>query len=57
MIKLFDQSQQQFGAIDIVVNNAGTGVGGPVTETDEADFDKETSRGEITQKPLIAVGA
>lgn len=40
VIKLFDQAQQQFGAIDIVVNNAGTGVGGPVAETDEADFDK-----------------
>ena len=40
VIKLFDQSQQQFGEIDIVVNNAGTGVGGLVTETDEADFDK-----------------
>jgi len=40
VIKLFDQSQQQFGAIDIVVNNAGTGVMKPVAETDEADFDK-----------------
>ncbi|MBI4784079.1 MAG: SDR family oxidoreductase [Oscillatoriophycideae cyanobacterium NC_groundwater_1537_Pr4_S-0.65um_50_18] len=40
VIKLFDQSQQQFGTIDIVVNNAGTGVGGSVAETDEADFDK-----------------
>lgn len=40
VIKLFDESQQQFGAIDIVVNNAGTGIGGPIAETDEADFDK-----------------
>lgn len=40
VIKLFDQSQQQFGAIDIVVNNAGTGANGQVAETDEADFDK-----------------
>ncbi|MBD1848027.1 SDR family oxidoreductase [Cyanobacteria bacterium FACHB-63] len=40
VIKLFDQSQQQFGTIDIVVNNAGTGAGGLVAETDEAAFDK-----------------
>lgn len=40
VIKLFGQSQQQFGTLDIVVNNAGTGVGGPLVETDEADFDK-----------------
>jgi 3-oxoacyl-[acyl-carrier protein] reductase len=40
MTKLFDQSQQQFGVIDIVVNNAGTVVGRTVVETDEADFDK-----------------
>jgi 3-oxoacyl-[acyl-carrier protein] reductase len=38
--QLFDQTTQQFGAIDIVVNNAGTGVGGAIAETDEADFDK-----------------
>lgn len=40
VIKLFDKSEQQFGTIDIIVNNAGTGIGGTVAETDEADFDK-----------------
>lgn len=38
--KLFDEAQQQFGALDIVVNNAGTGTGGPLIEMDEAAFDK-----------------
>ncbi|MGV0024431.1 SDR family NAD(P)-dependent oxidoreductase [Phormidesmis priestleyi] len=38
--KLFDEAQQQFGSLDILVNKAGTGVGGSVAETDEAAFDK-----------------
>lgn len=38
--KLFDEAQQQFGAPDILINDAGTGVGSPVAETDEAAFDK-----------------
>ena len=38
--KLFDEAQQQFGAPDILINNAGTGVGGAVAEMDEAAFDK-----------------
>jgi len=38
--KLFDQTQTSFGAPDIVVNNAGTGVGGAIAETDEESFDK-----------------
>ena len=38
--KLFDETQQHFGSLDIVVNVAGTGVGGPLAEMDEAAFDK-----------------
>ncbi|MDZ8107085.1 MAG: SDR family oxidoreductase [Nostoc sp. DedQUE12a] len=38
--KLFEQAQQHFDAIDILVNVAGTGVGGPLVEMDEAAFDK-----------------
>lgn len=38
--KLFEEAQQQFGPPDIIVNNAGTGVGGPIAEMDEAMFDK-----------------
>jgi 3-oxoacyl-[acyl-carrier protein] reductase len=40
VVKLFDQTQQHFGKPDIVVNNAGTGVGGPIAETEEEAFDK-----------------
>lgn len=38
--KLFDETQASFGSPDIVVNNAGTGVGGLIGETDEEAFDK-----------------
>lgn len=38
--KLFDEAQQQFGSLDILINNAGTGVGSPVAETDGDAFDK-----------------
>ncbi|MBD6620889.1 SDR family oxidoreductase [Komarekiella sp. 'clone 1'] len=38
--KLFEEAQQQFGTPDILINNAGTGEGGPVAKMDEAAFDK-----------------
>lgn len=38
--KLFEEAQQQFGAPDIVVNNAGTGAVGSIAQMDEAAFDK-----------------
>ena len=38
--KLFDETQKHFGSLDIVVNVAGTEVGGPLAEMDEAAFDK-----------------
>jgi 3-oxoacyl-[acyl-carrier protein] reductase len=38
--KLFDSTQQHFGSLDIVVNNAGTGDVGPLAEMDEKAFDK-----------------
>ncbi|MEC4812372.1 MAG: glucose 1-dehydrogenase [Scytonema sp. PMC 1069.18] len=40
IVKLFEETQQSFGSPDIVVNNAGTGVGGPLVEMDEESFDK-----------------
>ncbi|RCJ34092.1 hypothetical protein A6770_17325 [Nostoc minutum NIES-26] len=40
VMKLFEEAQQQFGGLDILINNAGTGVVGPATEMDEAAFDK-----------------
>jgi 3-oxoacyl-[acyl-carrier protein] reductase len=40
VIRLFEQTQQHFGTPDIVVNNAGTGTGGPIAETEEEAFDK-----------------
>jgi 3-oxoacyl-[acyl-carrier protein] reductase len=38
--KLFEQTEQELGAPDIIVNVAGTGVLKPLTELDEDDFDK-----------------
>ncbi|MBD2774281.1 glucose 1-dehydrogenase [Iningainema tapete] len=38
--KLFEETQQHFGSLDIVVNNAGTGDVGPLAEMDEKTFDK-----------------
>jgi 3-oxoacyl-[acyl-carrier protein] reductase len=38
--KLFDTAQQHFGGLDLVVNVAGTGVGGAIADMDEANFDK-----------------
>ena len=37
---LFDVAHSQFGGVDIVVNNVGTVVGGPVEYTSEEDFDR-----------------
>lgn len=40
VVKLFEQTQQQLGKPDIVVNFAGTGDVGKLAEMDEAAFDK-----------------
>lgn len=37
--RLFDEAESEFGAIDIVVANAGVAVIKPLTEATEADFD------------------
>ncbi|MFJ8581121.1 glucose 1-dehydrogenase [Micromonospora sp. NPDC093277] len=37
---LYEVARTQFGAVDIVVNNAGTVVGGPVEYISEEDFDR-----------------
>jgi 3-oxoacyl-[acyl-carrier protein] reductase len=40
VVQLFEQTQQQLGTPDIVVNVAGTGVGGSIAEMDDDAFDK-----------------
>lgn len=40
LVKLFDKTEQQFGAIDIVVNVAGASVFKPHIELTDDDFDK-----------------
>jgi 3-oxoacyl-[acyl-carrier protein] reductase len=37
---LFDQVRERFGRLDVLVNNAGVGVFGPVAELSPADFDQ-----------------
>ena len=37
--ELFRRVQERFGRLDVVVNNAGTGISGPVADFPVADFD------------------
>ncbi|WP_404306962.1 SDR family oxidoreductase [Neorhodopirellula lusitana] len=43
MGSLFDQAEARFGAVDVVVANAGVSAGGPVVDCSLADFDKIVS--------------
>ena len=38
--RAIDAAVQRFGGLDIVVNNAGVGVGGPIATLDEAEWDR-----------------
>jgi 3-oxoacyl-[acyl-carrier protein] reductase len=38
--RAIDTAVQRFGGLDVVVNNAGVGVGGPIATLDEAEWDR-----------------
>lgn len=40
---LFDAAERAFGGVDVLVNNAGVAIFGPVAEMTEADFDRSFS--------------
>jgi 3-oxoacyl-[acyl-carrier protein] reductase len=40
ILALFKQIEQHYGSLDVLVNNAGIGIYGPVAEFNSADFDR-----------------